>query len=53
MCLVSFTVRHPRSFDQSKNSSDTDPTIFQTKEDLEIIRKLIMDYISDPRTIIL
>ncbi|KAK7883400.1 hypothetical protein LTR67_011271 [Exophiala xenobiotica] len=24
------------------------PTIYQTKEDLEIIRKLIMDYISDP-----
>ncbi|KIX03127.1 uncharacterized protein Z518_06677 [Rhinocladiella mackenziei CBS 650.93] len=29
------------------------PTIYQTKEDLEIIRTLIMDYISDPRTIIL
>ncbi|KAJ4513356.1 hypothetical protein HRR81_006925 [Exophiala dermatitidis] len=32
---------------------EMDPTIYQTKKDLEIIRKLIRDYISDPRTIIL
>lgn len=32
---------------------EIDPAIYQTNEDLEIIRKLIMDYISDARTIIL
>jgi hypothetical protein len=34
-------------------TDDRDPTKYQTEEDRAIIRKLIEDYITDKRTIIL